>query len=290
MAQALVFSDKGVCLPSAKALEEQLKRLLGSSIAVVQVDGEYLRTQKWEDKTVVLAMGGGVCSEWDQQLQAEGIQKIQNYVRRGGKYIGFCAGAYFAAAKSCFGAIEKSRPLAFFPGRAVGPLVKGDYLSLSGARAAEVSFKMKGTAVDGVLYYQGGCLFDVEDDSAAVEIIGRYRGLEKAAAVFCRVGKGYAFLSGTHPEFKWSINLSNGANKEYRQLVEKLSSQEMFREKVWEEIGSKLGLMPRPSYFCFVYKLYIYIRVIFEQFFANLTSMYVLCGHTSHFRSIFGSY
>jgi len=63
MAQALVFSDKGVCLPSAKALEEQLKRLLGSSIAVVQVDGEYLRTQKWEDKTVVLAMGGGVCSE-----------------------------------------------------------------------------------------------------------------------------------------------------------------------------------------------------------------------------------
>ncbi|HEX4839360.1 MAG TPA: BPL-N domain-containing protein [Rhabdochlamydiaceae bacterium] len=270
MVQALVYSDKGVCLPSAKALEEQLKRLLGPTIAVIQVDGEYLRTQKWEDKTVVLAMGGGVCSEWDQQLQMEGIQKIQNYVRGGGKYIGFCAGAYFAAAKSCFGAVEKNRPLAFFPGKAVGPLVDGDYLSLSGARAAEVSFKMKGVVVGGVLYYQGGCLFDVEEDSAAVEIIGIYRGLEKAAAVFCRVGKGCAFLCGMHPEFKWSIDLSKGANKKYQLLVKKLSPHEMFREKVWEEIGNKLGLISRPSYFDIVWKLCIKIRVIFEQFLAKL--------------------
>jgi len=249
-----------------------LKRLLGPSIVVVQVDGEYLRTQKWEDKTVVLAMGGGICSEWDHQLRAEGIQKIQNYVRGGGKYIGFCAGAYFAAAKSCFGEMEKNRPLAFFPGRAVGPLVKGDYLSLSGARAAEVSFKMKGAAVGGALYYQGGCLFDVEEDSAAVEIMSRYCSLGKAAAVFCRVGKGCAFLCGAHPEFKWSISLSKGANKEYRRLVKKLSSQEMFREKVWEEIGSKLELIPRPSCFYFLWKLCIKIRVIFEQFLAKLGS------------------
>jgi biotin--protein ligase len=275
MCQALVFSDKGVCLPSAKALKKQLKTLLGPSISVFEVDGEYLRTQKWEDKTVVLAMGGGICSEWDQQLQAEGIQKIRNYVLGGGKYIGFCAGAYFASAKSCFGGVEKNRPLAFFPGRAVGPLVKGDYLSLEGARATDVSFKIKGVSVDGALYYQGGCLFDVEEDSTGVEIMGLYCCIGKAAAVFCKVGKGCAFLFGPHPEFNWQVCLSEGANKKYRHLVKKLSPQEPFREKVWEEIGIKLGLMmPRPSYFYYVCTLLINIRLIFEQFLAKLLT----CG------------
>jgi biotin--protein ligase len=248
MSQALVYADQGVCLPSAKALEGQLKALLDPSIAVFRVDGAYLRTTDWEAKTVVLAMGGGSCRLWDVQLQVEGIQKIQRYVQGGGKYIGVCAGAYFASAESRFElsdrTIEKSRPLAFFPGKAMGPLVDSDdYLSLRAARAAEVYFKMKGSSEVGALYYQGGCLFDVEEDSAAVEIMSRYCGLGKAAAVFCRVGKGCAFLDGTHPEFAWSASLSKGAETFYGDLVGKLSAQEMFRKRVWQEIGSKLGLL-----------------------------------------------
>jgi biotin--protein ligase len=250
MSQALVYVDQGVCIPSAKALEGQLKALLDPSIAVFEVDGEYLRTQNWEEKTVVLAMGGGSCRYWDVQLQGEGIEKIQRYVKEGGRYIGVCAGAYFACAESRFElsdrTIEKSRPLAFFPGRALGPLVDSDdYLSLRAARAADVCFKMKGSSEVGALYYQGGCLFDVEEDSAAVEIMSRYRGLGKTAAVFCKVGKGCAFLDGTHPEFAWSASLSNGAGSFYGDLVGKLSAQEVFRQRVWEEIGMKLALPVR---------------------------------------------
>ncbi|HEY5259767.1 MAG TPA: BPL-N domain-containing protein [Rhabdochlamydiaceae bacterium] len=247
MSQALVYADQGVCLPSAAALERQLKSLLDPSVSVLKVDGAYLRTKAWEDKTAVLVMGGGSCRYWDEQLQAEGIEKIQRYVKGGGRYIGICAGAYFASAESHFELsdriIEKSRALAFFPGRAVGPLVdRDDYLSLKAARAAEVCFKFRGSTEDGALYYQGGCLFDLEEDSAAVEIMSTYRGLEKAAAVFCKVGKGCAFLDGTHPEFEWRVSLGEGADNFYSKLAEKLSSQEVFRQRVWEEIGTKLGL------------------------------------------------
>ncbi len=247
MSQALVYADQGICLPSANALEGQLKSLLDPSISVLKVNGEYLRTSDWEDETVVLAMGGGRCSCWDEQLQAEGIQKIQRYVKGGGKFIGFCAGAYFASAKSRFELsdriIEKSRPLAFFPGKAMGPLVdRDDYLSLKAARAAEVCFKIRGSIEVGALYYQGGCLFDVEEDSAAVEIMSTYRGLGKAAAVFCKVGNGYAFLDGTHPEFIWQASLGKGADTVYSELVGKLSEQEVFRTRVWKEIGAKLAL------------------------------------------------
>lgn len=247
MTQALVYMDKGVCLPSALALAEQLRSLLDPSVSVLKVDAHYLRTECWEDKTVVLGMGGGICSQWDENLREEGIAKIDQYVRGGGKFIGDCAGAYFASAESRFKLsdrlIEKNRMLRFFPGRAVGPLVEtDDYLSLSAARSACVSFKIRGSWEEGSLYYQGGCLFDVEEDFPDVEIMSTYRGLNKAASVFCRVGKGCAFLSGTHPEFQWSATLSEKTGSFYGGLVESLSSQEAFRKKVWDEIGTKLGL------------------------------------------------
>ena len=242
-----MYVDKGVCLPSAHALAEQLRSLLDPSISVLKVDAHYLRTEAWEDQTVVLAMGGGICSQWDENLQDEGISKIDHYVTGGGKFIGDCAGAYFASAESCFTLsdrlIEKNRKLRFFPGKALGPLVQTDqYLSLGAARAASVSFKIRGSWEEGSLYYQGGCLFEIEKDCGYVEMMSIYRGLDKAASVFCRVGKGCAFLSGTHPEFQWSSSLTEKTGSFYSGLVERLSAQEAFRKKVWEEIGAKLGL------------------------------------------------
>jgi biotin--protein ligase len=245
--QALVYSGQGACGPSVTALKKQLKLLLDPSISVVKVDGEYLRTKAWEDKTVVLVMGGGSCGYWDEELQEAGIEKIERYVKGGGRYIGICAGAYFASAESYFDMngtiVEKSRSLAFFPGRAIGPLAdEDDYLSLRAARAAKVSYKFRGLAEDGALYYQGGCLFDVEEGSDAVEVMSTYRDLGKAAAVFCKVGKGCAFLDGTHPEFVWQASLGKGSDKVFSDLVGKLSVQEVFRQRVWEEIRAKLAL------------------------------------------------
>jgi len=245
-ALALVYAGQGVCGPSASALKKQLKAILDPSISVVKVDGEYLRTKDWEDKTAVLVMGGGSCGCWDQDLQDVGIEKIERYVRGGGKYIGFCAGAYFASRVSSFNQREKSRLLAFFPGKAIGPLVdEADYLSLRAARVVDVSYKFRWSVEDGALYYQGGCLFDVEGDSSTVEIMSVYRALGKAAAVFCKVGKGCAYLDGTHPEFIWKASLKIGDNEVYAELAGKLSTQEVFRQKVWEEIGTKLALRIR---------------------------------------------
>lgn len=92
----------------------------------------------------------------------------------------------------------------------------------------------------GSLYYQGGCFFDIEEDSDEVEIMGRYRSLDKTSAVFCKYGDGSAFLDGTHPEFK--VDGSLGSKSLYGQLAGKLALQEGFRQKVWQEIGTKLKL------------------------------------------------
>ena len=93
--QALVYEDEGVSFSSAEALVQQLQNILGPSITVKKVNSAYLANEPWEDKTDVVAMGGGKCSLWEVQLGDKGMLKIHQYVLRGGKYIGFCAGAYF---------------------------------------------------------------------------------------------------------------------------------------------------------------------------------------------------
>ncbi|MBS0649193.1 MAG: hypothetical protein JSS10_08230 [Verrucomicrobia bacterium] len=254
MTQALVYLDEGVCRQSAEALALQLEEFLDPSIAVIQVDSSYLQLEAWEDRTVVLVMGGGVCSVWDERLGCAGIEKIRRYIHQGGRYIGICAGAYFACKETRFemgpSSIEKKRDLSFFPGKAIGPLIQTDEpLSLSAARAAKVSFNEGDFAEEGSLYYQGGCFFDMEQEVPEIEIMGRFKKLSvhKAAAVYCRVGSGGAFLCGLHPEFKWSGDLSVKADRIYAALVEKLSRHETFRQNVWKVAGRKLALPMKPK-------------------------------------------
>ena len=241
MTQALVYLDEGVCYPSAEALSKQLKTLLGPSIDVLKVDSHYLKTEAWQGRTVILAMPGGKCRFWDEKLGAEGINKIHDYVMKGGRYLGVCAGAYFAAAEAEFDKMGKKRALSFFPGKAIGPLMAtDDYLQLKAARALPVTFKIQDHLVQGAVYYQGGCFFDIEEDSENVEIVSRYEGINKAASLFCRVGKGQAFLCGQHPEFEWSPVKCQESY--YEELSEALSAQEPYRRMIWEEIGRKLKI------------------------------------------------
>lgn len=232
--QALVYDDEGVSSLSSEAIALQLRKILDASICVKKVDSAYLLKEPWEKNTVVLAMGGGRCSAWEKNLGDAGIRKIQEYVKGGGKYLGFCAGAYFGAHNSYFQAgngppIVKKRPYYFLKGRALGPLWEDeDYLAPEAAKAPRVHFQ----ALKGKLYYQGGCYFEVDDPDT--EVLGVYEDFQLPAAVLCPVGKGRALLCGLHPEFEWK-----GANCP---LAEELKSQEEFRHQIWEIINDKLNL------------------------------------------------
>jgi glutamine amidotransferase-like uncharacterized protein len=248
--QVLIYDDLGVNAHSARALFETLKELLDPSIFIRKVDSHFLVNASWENKTVALVMGGGICRQWDLNLGERGIKKIRNYVFNGGQYIGFCAGAYFACQESCFtlnnqSPIEKRRALALFSGRAVGPIFPTqESSSVASTCALTVSFKVEEIFQKGLLYYQEGPLFNVEDSSPHVEVIGRYQDLPScpAAILLCRAGKGRAFLSGVHPEFAWSPGLEKTDNAIFAALARVLSSQEVFRKRFWKELGRVLHL------------------------------------------------
>ncbi len=194
----LVYHDRGSCDLSSDALTSELRKCFSR---VQKVDSHFLKTAPWELTASALVMGGGTCSVWEEQLQQSGMEKIHNFVMRGGKFVGFCAGAYFSAPYSCFSyasglLIEKSRPLKFFEGKAVGPLIPTDN-PLGPESAQAIAIKM-GIA-KGFCYYQGGCYFDVDNRA---EVLAYYDSpYEKPAMIKAKS----ALLCGFHPEFSWGI-------------------------------------------------------------------------------------
>ncbi len=241
--QALVYFDEGVSYQSADALVAQLESLLAGDIVVKKVDSLYLSTESWEDKTIVLAMGGGVCTQWEENLGEIGMKKIREYVRNG-KFIGLCAGAYFASAKSFFQLTgqkpnEKQRSVSLFAGRAVGPILATEnHLAPEAAKALEVSFRIADLFESGYMYYQGGCLFEVAPEDDKTTVLAHYS--QKPVAIHTKVGDGDAFLCGLHPEFVWSDKLAQIPI--LKSLARLLLPHEKFRNQVWDEIGKRLLL------------------------------------------------
>lgn len=179
--------------------------------------------EPWSASCALLVFPGGADLGYCRQLNGKGNERISQYVKRGGAYLGFCAGAYYGSAKCEFEVGDKKmevvgkRELAFFPGIARGLAFKGFvYNSEAGARAAELivnkaKFSTSTSLADFRSYYNGGGLF-VDGDKygeKGVEVLATYgedvavdcgeAGI-KAAVVYCKVGDGCAVLSGAHPE------------------------------------------------------------------------------------------
>jgi biotin--protein ligase len=156
-----------------------------------------------------------------QSLNGEGNRRIEQYVRRGGGYLGLCAGGYYGSSRCEFEIgnrrleVVGPRELAFFPGTCRGCAFKGFvYHSEAGAKAVEL--RVVKEAFGTVLvpqtfhsYYNGGGVFvDASKfTDKGVEVLATYRaeldvegGEGAAAVVYCKVGEGGVLLTGPHPE------------------------------------------------------------------------------------------
>lgn len=242
MSNVLVYSGPGV---SSSALSHTLKtlRTILPSYDVQCINAQVLALDLWMSSTSLLVLPGGKDlpfvdllgavqkSSSSSSTSSRADEKIREYVqKRGGSFLGICAGAYYA---SSFCEFEKGdavmqvvgeRPaLQFFPGTCRGTVFPGFiYESDKGARM--VDLEMVSEQDHWTTYYNGGGAFiDAEKyQDQGVEVLARYMSEEEAeassnavnaikagyagqaAVVRCRVGKGKALLYGTHPEFPLS--------------------------------------------------------------------------------------
>ena len=181
-----------------------------------------LLKEPWTATCALLVIPGGADLGYCRTLNGAGNRRITQFVRRGGRYLGLCAGGYYGSKRCEFEVGDRTmevigeRELAFFPGICRGGAFKGfHYHSEEGARAALLDV-CKETLSIGTIptqfrsYYNGGGVF--VDASLyrdrGVEVLANYKeklnvdsGEGSAAVVYCKVGDGAAVLSGTHPEY-----------------------------------------------------------------------------------------
>lgn len=197
-----------------------LRRLLSPNYAIIPINETALLKEPWAQTCALLVFPGGADLGYCRVFNGQGNRRISEFVRRGGAYLGLCAGGYYGSSRCEFEVGNKalevvgSRELGFFPGTCRGGAFKGfEYQSEKGARAATIKAEkesLQGKIPDEfAVYYNGGGVFVDADATGGrkIEILASYKddldvdgGDKKAAVVLCHVGEGKAILSGPHPE------------------------------------------------------------------------------------------
>ncbi|KKA27259.1 hypothetical protein TD95_004097 [Thielaviopsis punctulata] len=268
----LVYSGNGTTIESVKHCLYSLRRLLSHNYAVIPISETALLKEPWAPTCALLVMPGGADLGYCKVLNGEGNRIIADFVRKGGAYLGFCAGGYYGSQRCEFEVgdpvleVVGSRELAFFTGTCRGGAFKGfQYHSEAGARVVELKTRgLLGCPEFVQSYYNGGGVFVPKKMTGysgyKFEVLASYEeelnvdgGEDKAAAVLCKVGLGFAILTGPHPEFCAENLYEHQDIPGYADLIQKLAKAEKGRSAFLKACLVKLGLdvsteeLPLPS-------------------------------------------
>lgn len=217
----LTLTGTGATSESVRHCIFSLRQVLSPNYAVIPITETVLLKEPWAPTCALLVFPGGADLGYCRVLNGEGNRRISDYVRRGGSYLGFCAGGYYGSRRCEFEVgntpleVIGSRELGFFQGTCRGAAFCGfDYQSEKGARA--VNLKVNKGVFNGDVpsettsYFNGGGVFvDAKSfGERKVEVLATFEDdLDvdggddgKAAVVLCSMGNGKALLTGPHPE------------------------------------------------------------------------------------------
>ncbi|GMG38492.1 unnamed protein product [Ambrosiozyma monospora] len=219
----IVYSGPGTTPETVKHCLETLRLLLSPNYVVNSVNASTIRDQPWSSKTSMIVIPGGADLPVTRELNGKGNQEILKFIKKGGKFLGFCSGGYYGSSRVEFEVgdpkmeVSGSRELKLFPGTSRGAAFKGfNYHSDVGARAVQLKVnKDSETGLPAyeqdtvVNYFNGGGVFIDAKKYPNTKVLATYAdpvevedpsGLQ-AAVILCKVGEGQVMLSGTHPEF-----------------------------------------------------------------------------------------
>lgn len=232
----LIYNDAGA---SADSVNELLRFFEQAHIRAQTATGADLQNTRWQDQTELLIIPGGRSLPFYETLGEQGNQRIIDFVARGGKYLGICAGAYYACSETIFAkglSHELILPgkLHFFESRAIGPVFAAEefaYQSEQGARVVNITLK------DSVypVYFNGGCYFE----NAQTRVVANYTDNGLPAIIQCPFGKGQVTLSGVHPELSYRT-IPKDNHPHHISLREALQSVDLKRENL---MGILLGMI-----------------------------------------------
>lgn len=268
----LVYAGRGTTAESVRHALELLRLVLLPFYAVVTVSEHALLNDPWMSKTAMLVVPGGADLPYCDVFNGSGNRRIANFVRGGGRYLGLCAGGYYALKRCEFEVgnpvmeVSGPRELGFFPGVCRGTVYGGfEYETHNGAVATTLAVNpaLSELPEQATVYYNGGGYFVNAAGAPNVEVLATYpdntdlaEAAGAAAVVLCQVGQGLALLSGAHPEFTPSLLRSAFSDPPLQKVTDLLEPQDAGRQKFFRACLSSLGLrvndlpdlvIPRPT-------------------------------------------
>ncbi|MDF1827595.1 MAG: BPL-N domain-containing protein [Legionellaceae bacterium] len=239
-----IYHDAGVSPQAFLQTMRTFKAMLPPSYSVKSIDAEGVIRNQWSHDAALFVMPGGADIPYTQKLNGVGNQNIKHYVQHGGAYLGLCAGAYYASSSIEFdknGPLEVlgKRELAFFDGKAVGPVLSTyDYKTESGARAAKIYLTLSNLN-QATVYYNGGGYFEHADTIKNTRVLGYYAN-QKPAIISINYAQGHVVLSGVHIEYDSA--LLDAHNPYLAKLIPELQASNQQRLILLNEVFKQLHL------------------------------------------------
>lgn len=175
---------------------------------------------------------------------------IRNFVEQGGRYMGFCLGAYLAGHSPGFDLLDKKddtdaecdEPGAQVPDEREA-IIQVDWTFSTGPEQGHTDPKRW-------LYFQDGAVIELHKRSTA-KVLGRYSSTQDVAASLSSFGKGWVGLVGPHPEagqdwckspVEWERLRSRTDVK--RQMISKISTARKASGSILATISWRPSCMP----------------------------------------------
>lgn len=194
---ALVWSGPGACKPSCASAAKQVVRNAGFKVVSVKPGFQNFALFK---KAKLWVHPGGKSTTGAKAMGPELMDQVREFVKNGGGYVGFCAGAFISTAQ--IGTTHQTG-YGITPGRT-------ELLIKSGNERAMIPVDTELGNVK--MYYSGGPFLEVSESDLEAnggKVIARYPD-GKIAGIFSRYGKGKVAVIGTHPEAGFGWKLSHG--------------------------------------------------------------------------------
>ncbi|KXS95450.1 hypothetical protein AC578_4724 [Pseudocercospora eumusae] len=199
--QALVYRGPAACEGCAEAVAALLKTTKpGGRKMDVSYVGPHeemkLDAETLKGVSVYAQPGGGddVSSTWKHEMKQYNTT-IRDFVQNGGRYLGFCLGAYLAGYTPGFGLLDGGDDTNAEAGRK-GSQVRNESDTIIQVDWTFASGKMEKKRW---MYFQDGAVMVLGKKSNA-RILGTYSSNGDAAATLNQFGQGWVGVVGPHPE------------------------------------------------------------------------------------------
>lgn len=246
-----IYNGPGVSEESLDHTEYTLKQILSENYLIKNISPKEVQSGNWINDAALFIMPGGADLPYLEHLRSLGNNQIKKFVKKGGAYLGFCAGAYYGGQSIEFALdspleVVGERELSFFPGKVIGPtLATYDYKTNSGARAALLQWRLKEDfpfKKNFLVYYNGGGHFENAHKYKNVKILANYDASTnpKAAIIQIVFGKGRVILSGVHCEY--APELLNDHDQYLASIKKQLLPADADRNVLMKTLIKRLGI------------------------------------------------